>query len=125
MISQALDLLNPPGIPTRRGDRRQHDTTIDLIWINEATSLEDCFHDLDINFALSLGCYDPGSSLRKRNDLQGKDGSTSVLQNLTNDLVQMNVEDDVRWARVSGSKGQPLMAAVEAGVEDTGSDSYQ
>ena len=24
-------------------------------------------------------CYDPGSSLRKRNDLQGKDGSTSVL----------------------------------------------
>ena len=24
-------------------------------------------------------CYDPGSSLRKRNDLQGKDGSTSVF----------------------------------------------
>ena len=27
----------------------------------------------------SKGCYDPGSSLRKRNDLQGKDGSTSVF----------------------------------------------
>ena len=27
----------------------------------------------------ALVCYDPGSSLRKRNDLQGKDGSTSVF----------------------------------------------
>ena len=55
VISQALDLLNPPGIPTCRGDRRQHDTTIDLIWINEAASLEDAFHELDISFAASLG----------------------------------------------------------------------
>ena len=54
-ISQALDLLNPPGVPTCRGDRHQHDTTIDLIWINEAAALEDSFHDLDICFASSLG----------------------------------------------------------------------
>ena len=54
-ISQVLDLLNLPGIPTCCGDRRQRDTTIDLIWVNEATLLDDTFHDLDINFADSLG----------------------------------------------------------------------
>ena len=70
-------------------------------------------------------CYDLGSSLRKRNDLQGKDGSTSVLRYLTNGLAQTNVEGDIRWAEMSSSKGQPLTAAVEVGAEDTGSDGYR
>jgi hypothetical protein len=87
-----------------------------------------------VNFLALLGlltsaeqyliCYDLGSSLHKRDDLQGKDGSTSVLQNLTNDLARTDVEDDVRWMGTSGSKGQPLTAVAEVGVEDTGSDGY-
>src|SRR5260370_41796088 len=44
-IVQGLDLLNTPGVPTRRGDCRQRDTTIDLIWVNEAAILDDTFQD--------------------------------------------------------------------------------
>jgi Endonuclease-reverse transcriptase len=54
-ITQGLDLLNTPGIPTHRGDRRQRDTTIDLIWINEAAIHDNTFQDLKIDFAASLG----------------------------------------------------------------------
>ena len=54
-IAQGLDLLNPPGIPTRRGDHRQRDTTIDLVWINEAAMQDDTFQDLSIDFSASLG----------------------------------------------------------------------
>ena len=50
-------------------------------------------------------CYDPGSSLRKRNDLQGKDGSTSSLCNLTNGVAWADPGDNVGGARASGSKG--------------------
>ena len=57
-------------------------------------------------------CYDPGSSLRKRNDLQGKDGLTSILRYLTNDLAWTDAEDNISRMRMGGSKGQPLMAAV-------------
>ena len=70
-------------------------------------------------------CYDLRSSLHKRNDLQGKDGSTSILQDLTNGSAWMNMEDDIRWAGVSSFKGQPLTMAAEAGVEDIGSDGYR
>ena len=70
-------------------------------------------------------CYNLGSSLHKRNDLQGKDGSTSVLRYLTNGSVRMNAEDNISRTRASGSKGQPLMAVAEMGVEDTGSNGYQ
>ena len=54
-IAQGLDMLNTPGIPTRRGDRRQQDTTIDLIWVNEAAIHDDTFQDMEIDFAASLG----------------------------------------------------------------------
>ena len=50
-------------------------------------------------------CYDPGSSLRKRNDLQGKDGSTSILHILTNGSAWADLKDNVSGARASGSKG--------------------
>ena len=52
-----------------------------------------------------LDCYDPGSSLHKRNDLQGKDGSTSALRNLTKALAWTDVEDNVGGMRMGGSKG--------------------
>ena len=70
-------------------------------------------------------CYDPGSSLCKRNDLQGKDGSTSVFRNLTNGSAWTDAEDNVSGARTGGSKGESMMTAAEAGVEDTGSDGYR
>ena len=71
-------------------------------------------------------CYDPGSSLCKRNDLQGKDGSTSVLRYLTNSSAWgSDVKDSISQVTLADVKGQPLTAAVEAGMEDTGSDSYQ
>ena len=57
---------------------------------------------------VSLGCcYDLGASLRKRNDLQGKDGSTSALRNLTNGSAQTDVENNVGRTRTGGFKGQP------------------
>ena len=70
-------------------------------------------------------CYNPGSSLRKRNDLQGKDGSTSVLRNLTNGVARADAEDNVSGTGTSGSKGELLTTAAEAGTEDTGSDGYR
>ena len=70
------------------------------------------------------GCYNPGSSLRKRNDLQGKDGSTSVFRNLTNGLAWTDTEDNISGARVGGSKGESMATLAEAGVEDTSSDGY-
>ena len=70
-------------------------------------------------------CYDLGSSLHKRNDLQGKDGLTSILRYLTNGSVWTDAEDYVGRTRMGGFKGQPLMVAAEAGVENTGSNSYR
>ena len=70
-------------------------------------------------------CYNLGSSLRKRNDLQEKDGLTSALRNLTKDSAWMDAKDNISGARTGGSKGELLMTMVEAGAEDTGSDGYQ
>ena len=50
-------------------------------------------------------CYDLGSSLCKRNDLQGKDGLTSVLQNLTKGLAWTDAEDNISRMGTGGSKG--------------------
>ena len=54
-----------------------------LQWCENAKELMDA----TLNKWTYPSCYDPGSSLRKRNDLQGKDGSTSVLRNLTNSVT--------------------------------------
>ena len=71
-----------------------------------------------------LICYDPGSSLRKRNNLQGKDGSTSSLLNLTRGSAWADTEDNVSRAGAGGSKGELMTTAAEAGTEDTSSDGY-
>ena len=70
-------------------------------------------------------CYDLGSSLRKRNDLQGKDGSTSVLHNLTNGSAWADSKDNVSGARMGGSKGESMTTTAEAGAEDTSSNGYR
>ena len=54
-IVQGLDLLNNPSVPIHQGDQRQRDTTIDLIWVNEAAILNNTFQDLEIDFMASLG----------------------------------------------------------------------
>jgi hypothetical protein len=69
-------------------------------------------------------CYDLESSLRKRNDFQGKDGLTSVLRNLTKGSMWVDVENNVSGRGTGGSKGQLLMAVAEVGVGYTGSDGY-
>ena len=66
-----------------------------------------------------------GSSLRKRNDLQGTDGSTSVLRNLTNGSAWADLEDNVSGMRTGGSKGESLTATAEVGAKDTGSGGYR
>jgi endonuclease/exonuclease/phosphatase family metal-dependent hydrolase len=54
-VSQNLALTSPPGIPTRRGEGNQRDTTIDLIWTNAAAILDDAFQDPIIDFPASIG----------------------------------------------------------------------
>ena len=56
---------------------------------------------------------------------KGKDGSTSVLHNLTNGLAWANSKDNVGGMRTSGSKGELLTATAGAGAKDTGSDGYR
>jgi hypothetical protein len=52
-----LDLLNTPGTPTRFGeglpDHCQHDSTIDLAWINAAAAQDDLFH----SFVVDRDCH--------------------------------------------------------------------
>ena len=50
-------------------------------------------------------CYDPASSLRKRNDVQGKGWLDFSLLGLTNGVAWADSEDNVSWARTGGSKG--------------------
>ena len=69
-----------------------------------------------------MHCYDPASSLRKRNDVQGKGWLNFSLLNLTNGVARADSEDNVSGARAGDSKGESLTTAVEAGAEDTGSD---
>jgi Endonuclease-reverse transcriptase len=54
-FSQNLFLTNHPGAPTWKGEGRQRDTTIDLIWTNGAAVLDDLFQDPIIDFAASEG----------------------------------------------------------------------
>ena len=69
-------------------------------------------------------CYDPASSLRKRNDVQGKGWLDFSLLSLTNGLARADSENNVSGTRTGGSKGEPLTTAAEADTEDTGSDGY-
>ena len=41
----------------------------------------------------------------KEMTFKGKDGSTSILQDLTNGVVWADTEDDVGGTRMGGSKG--------------------
>ena len=70
-------------------------------------------------------CYDPASSLRKRNDVQGKGWLDFSSLSLTNGSARADSEDNVSGMRTGGSKGESLMATAEAGAKDTGSDGYR
>jgi hypothetical protein len=69
-------------------------------------------------------CYDPASSLRKRNDVQGKGWLDFNSLDLTNGVAWADSEDNVSGARTGGSKGESMTTAAEAGAEDTSSDGY-
>ena len=56
---------------------------------------------------------------------KGKDGLTSILRNLTNGLAWTDLEDNISGTGTSGPKGELLTTTAEAGMKDTGSDSYQ
>ena len=50
-------------------------------------------------------CYDPASSLRKRNDAQGKGWLDFSSLNLANGSMWADMEDNVSGTRTGGSKG--------------------
>ena len=50
-------------------------------------------------------CYDPVSSLRKRNDVQGKGWLDFNSLGLTNRLARADTEGDVSRTRMSGFEG--------------------
>ena len=56
---------------------------------------------------------------------KGKDGSTSILCNLTKGLARTDVEDNISRTGTGSSKGESVTTLAEAGAEDTGSDSYR
>ena len=56
---------------------------------------------------------------------KGKDGSTSILRNLTNGLAWTDSEDKISGMGTSGPKGELLTTTAEVGAKDTGSDGYR
>ena len=56
---------------------------------------------------------------------KGKDGSTSILHNLTNGSAWTDSEDNVSGTGTSGPKGESMTTAAEVGAEDTSSNSYR
>ena len=69
-------------------------------------------------------CYDPASSLRKRNDVQGKGWLDFNSLDLTKGVARADLEYNVSGAGASGSKGESVTTTAEAGAEDTSSDGY-
>ena len=69
-------------------------------------------------------CYNPASSLHKRNDVQGKGWLDFSSLDLTNRLVRADTEDNISRARTGDSKGESVTTTAEAGAEDTSSDGY-
>jgi hypothetical protein len=59
----------------------------------------------DDNSKILHFCYDPGSSLRKRNDFQGKGWLDFNSLDLTNGLARADTENNVSGTRTGGSKG--------------------
>ena len=70
-------------------------------------------------------CYDPASSLCKRNDVQGKGWLDFKSLSLTNGSAWTDTEDNVSGVRMGGSKGESMATVAEEGAEDTGSDGYR
>ena len=69
-------------------------------------------------------CYNPASSLRKRNDVQGKGWLDFSSLILTNGAARADSEYNVSRTGACGSKGESMTMAAGAGAEDTGSNGY-
>ena len=70
-----------------------------LAWPRKLTTVK------QVRTTLGIFCYDPVSSLRKRNDVQGKGWLNFSLLNLTNGVARADSENNVGGARACGSKG--------------------
>ena len=60
----------------------------------------------------------------KEMTFQGKGWLDFNSLDLTNGLARADTEDDVSRTRTSGSKGEPMATAAEAGAKDTSSNGY-
>ena len=93
--------------------------------------LANCSQDSGLWFVVFGGnwrsnalCYDPASSLRKRNDVQGKGWLNFSSLGLTNGVARADAEDNISGTGTGGSKGESVTTTAEAGAEDTSSDGY-
>ncbi|KAN0139671.1 Endonuclease/exonuclease/phosphatase, partial [Lactarius tabidus] len=55
LATQTFTMLTQPTVPTRRGENGARDSTIDLIWVNFAVSIQNSFQGTQIDWEGSLG----------------------------------------------------------------------
>jgi hypothetical protein len=55
LATQTFSMLTQPAIPTHRGENGARNSTIDLIWINFAASIQNSFHGAQVDWEGSLG----------------------------------------------------------------------
>jgi hypothetical protein len=89
-LSQTLDLLSPPGVPTCRGEGCQHNITIDLVWANTAAVLDKAFQDLTINFTTSISSDHAGLWVNYQHIL---DSAIKHNPHLTSFLIKDEAKD--------------------------------
>jgi hypothetical protein len=92
-LTQNLILTSAPGVPTRRGEGNQRDTTIDLVWTNAAAVLNDTFTDPVVDFTASVGSDHAGLQVSYQHIL---DSAIRPPQ-----LTRFVIDDNMRelWSR--------------------------
>jgi hypothetical protein len=55
LATQTFTMLTQPAVPTRRGENGARDSTIDLVWINFAASMQNSFQGAQVDWEGSLG----------------------------------------------------------------------
>jgi endonuclease/exonuclease/phosphatase family metal-dependent hydrolase len=55
LATQTFTMLTQPTVPTRRGENGARDSTIDLVWVNFAASIQNTFQGAQVDWEGSLG----------------------------------------------------------------------
>jgi hypothetical protein len=55
LATQTFTMLTQPAVPTHRGENGARDSTIDLIWVNFAVSIQNSFQGVQVDWEGSLG----------------------------------------------------------------------